>query len=563
MKKITFTILMLLAGNVSAINFYWVPTLFGSFFNTGDLGASWEEACQNLYTQNAYDAWNNNGGAGLFDYHPVQYPDLIHPGDPNRYKGCVLEDRSPRNGRLRLQAYVYRQGDSCPVDSTYNNTTGACECTSPAVLNVITQQCELPIDSLKTQGEPPCPACINPTTGNPIHIGTGNKFQTETDYVSNTQGGLSYRRYYNSYGNGLLTRYGKGWSADYWQRIMPIDATEVEVRRPDGKHLRFRLEDNVWTPDADVVLQLEELKDTSDQRTGWLLTLANDTVEEYNNDVSNVGRPIAITTRNGQTTTLEYELTVAEGFDGLWNSLDRVTDAYGRTLTFHYDSNAHLITVKDPAGNDISYTRDTNDNLTSVSYPDETPGNSSDNPTRVYHYEDTNHVNTLTGISDETGNRFASWAYDAEGRAISSEHANGAERVDIVYNTDGTVTVTESNSGTRTYTFETILGVVKPAQITGDKCSNCGSDVESVTYDANGYPTSETDYNGNVTNFTYDARGLQSSRTEAVGTPEERTITTEWHSTFRLPIKITEPGKETIFTYDNQGRLLSKKEQVL
>jgi YD repeat-containing protein len=533
-KLLLLTLLLSISVKSFAVDYAWVARYVGYPYTPQSISyPDPQSMCEHIYVQIYRDHFINTNNPLSFQAEFVT----------STFYNCIVTD-SFGNESI---GEVVRIGDSCPIGTSYDEAKGTC--VNP------------PIDLLKTQGEPPCPACINPTTGNPIHIGTGNKFQTETDYVSNTQGGLSYRRYYNSYGNGLLTRYGKGWSADYWQRIMPIDATEVEVRRPDGKHLRFRLEDNVWTPDADVVLQLEELKDTSDQRTGWLLTLANDTVEEYNNDVSNVGRPIAITTRNGQTTTLEYELTVAEGFDGLWNSLDRVTDAYGRTLTFHYDSNAHLITVKDPAGNDISYTRDTNDNLTSVSYPDETPGNSSDNPTRVYHYEDTNHVNTLTGISDETGNRFASWAYDAEGRAISSEHANGAERVDIVYNTDGTVTVTESNSGTRTYTFETILGVVKPAQITGDKCSNCGSDVESVTYDANGYPTSETDYNGNVTNFTYDARGLQSSRTEAVGTPEERTITTEWHSTFRLPIKITEPGKITNFTYDAQGRLLERKEE--
>jgi YD repeat-containing protein len=70
--------------------------------------------------------------------------------------------------------------------------------------------------------------------------------------------------------------------------------------------------------------------------------------------------------------------------------------------------------------------------------------------------------------------------------------------------------------------------------------------------------TSKTDWQGNVTSYTRDSRGLELSRTEANGTPEARTITTEWHSNYRLPVKITEPGKITEYTYDAQGRQLSR-----
>lgn len=62
--------------------------------------------------------------------------------------------------------------------------------------------------------------------------------------------------------------------------------------------------------------------------------------------------------------------------------------------------------------------------------------------------------------------RYATWAYDAEGRAILSEHANGAERTELTYHADGSTTVTEVNGGTRKYTFEIINGAVKPVQLT-------------------------------------------------------------------------------------------------
>ncbi|MGH8571940.1 MAG: hypothetical protein ACREX8_05105, partial [Gammaproteobacteria bacterium] len=75
-----------------------------------------------------------------------------------------------------------------------------------------------------------------------------------------------------------------------------------------------------------------------------------------------------------------------------------------------------------------------------------------------------------------------------------------------------------------------------------------------------GFVASRTDFNGQTTLYSHDARGLERSRTEALGTPEARTITTEWHPRFRLPITITEPGKESTFTYDTAGRLLTRTE---
>jgi len=484
--------------------------------------------------------------------------------------------------------------DGSIYDTLYDLTYRYFECLTGSYWNNSTHRCELGIDP-----DPECPVgqdnesidenhngvleCTFPFNvsknlgfcfdcsiknistfiGNPINIGTGNKFQVEIDYQSPVRGGLSYRRYYNSFGSdtGLGIRYGAGWTADYWQRITPISPTVVEIQRPDGRHLRFRLINGSWTPDADVVLRLQELSDIQGNRTGWLLILADDTVEEYDNDNVNVGRPIAISTRDGQTTILEYNLSAAEGGDDLPNSLDRVTDVYGRALSFHYDVIGHLISVIDPAGNVIHYTRDAYGNLKSVIYPNDTPTDPNDNLARIYHYEDINFPHALTGITDENGNRFATWAYDNGGRAISSEHAGGAGRKQIVFNNDDTTTVIDASGVASTYAFVTILGVVKPAQIISDHCLDCGS-VQSVAYDTNGYPTSETDFNGNITNYVYNSRGLQASRTEAVGTIEERTITTTWHTEYRVPLKITEPGKITTFTYDNKGRLLERKEEA-
>ncbi len=88
----------------------------------------------------------------------------------------------------------------------------------------------------------------------------------------------------------------------------------------------------------------------------------------------------------------------------------------------------------------------------------------------------------------------------------------------------------------------------------------CTGISQATTYDSNGHPASRTDFNGNVTTYDYDDRGLEISRTEAVGTRVERTIRTEWHADFRQPERITEPGRETTFTYETEGRLRTRTE---
>ena len=62
----------------------------------------------------------------------------------------------------------------------------------------------------------------------------------------------------------------------------------------------------------------------------------------------------------------------------------------------------------------------------------------------------------------------------------------------------------------------------------------------------------KTDNQGHLTTYAYNARGLEISRTEAAGTPQARSISTEWHPSFFLPLVVTEPGRVTRYQYDEQ-----------
>ncbi|GJN45397.1 hypothetical protein TUM20249_13830 [Pseudomonas tohonis] len=231
------------------------------------------------------------------------------------------------------------------------------------------------------------------------------------------------------------------------------------------------------------------------------------------------------------------------------------------------------IKIKDDNGNSLHISEDellqptrvTNDTLTinysynvahqlesaNYIYPETTS-------TRIYHYSTGALFNLLTGITDERGIRYATWAYDDQGRAISSEHAGGAQRTLVSYNADGSSTVTNVLGKRTTYRFQTIQGIRRITAIEGEPSANCPNSNSSFTYDDRGLVKTRTDNKGNVTTFDYNDRGLEVSRTEAFGTSQARTVTTTWHPTLFLPATVTEPDRITTYSYDDQGRQLSQ-----
>jgi len=316
-----------------------------------------------------------------------------------------------------------------------------------------------------------------------------------------------------------------------WASFLPPPNTKTLIRK-DGSAVYFDFDGADWVNELDPSMRVEA------SGSNWIFTDTNDTQETYDSS----GKLTAITYRNGQSETLEYDLTVVQGGDGDNDTLDRVTGEFGHQLTFTYDASNRLATVVTPDGN-VQYTYGDFENIETVTY--------SDASTRQYHYEDDVWTNHLTGITDENLDRFATWAYDTEGRAISSEHAGGKERVEFTYNVDGTTTLTTANNATRTYIYSTQQGERKLAMLTGDVCGTCPrGEIADRTYDSNGFLDSVFDWNGNETQTIRNSVGLTTSLIEGKGSPEERTTTTTWHPTFRIPTKIVSPKNATDFTYD-------------
>lgn len=388
---------------------------------------------------------------------------------------------------------------------------------------------------------------VDYSVGEPVNSATGNVFRAQLDYLAFGAFPLRFERFYNSL-NPIpafsTTELGTGWRGSYDSAIVLINGQGVPaavVIRPDGQSLLFTNSGGTqWSPGNPAVrASLVSQTDASGNLVGWTYTTGDDFTEIYNAS----GQLQSIANRTGLTQTLSYNSA---------NQLARVTDPFGHQLLFSYNPQGQLTQVTDPAGNTYQYTYDANRNLRSVTYPDTT--------TRQYLYENAALPNAMTGLVDENGSRFVTWGYDAQGRAVSSVVAGGIQPVSIVYNSDGSSSVTDARGTTRLHTFtRDVAGALRPTGNTMTGCaSSCPAVSSSLTYDFTGLTATGTDPNGATTTLTFNARGLLTSRTEAVGTPLARTVNITYHPVFHLPTQIAFPDRVVNYTYDGQGNRTSK-----
>ena len=451
--------------------------------------------------------------------------------------------------------YAFVPVSFCPYGGAISGSvcTSQTSCTPPQTRDPITGKCGIGRPT-KQLGKPDL--CIH----NPCNGATGTKFQIQPIYTSGTAVPLIEQAYYNTRLPAEapigINAYGRGWKS-YYGRVVNVLATGVAVVfRTDGRQLSFAppASGNVYVPDVDVTDRLERLVDGTGNTTGWKYTVAEtDSTELYNGS----GGLLSIADRAGNTFTLGFSdsstpTSVAPGPGYLIS----VSDPWGRTIHFTRDSQNKILTMMDPAGGTYTYSYDAWSNLVAITFPD--------GAVRQFLYnepaftQNTALYSFLTGLLDENGSRFASWGYDTQGRVVSSQHGVGVEKYSLTYTTpEVTTTVTDALGVSRDYSLMGIAGVLKPTVISGPTCPSCGP--ASVAYDANGNVASRTDWNGNRTNYTYDlARNLETSRTEGLtssgaSTPQTRTISTQWDASFHLPTKVAEPLRITTNVYDADG----------
>ncbi|MDF4025613.1 RHS repeat-associated core domain-containing protein [Luteibacter sp. PPL201] len=305
----------------------------------------------------------------------------------------------------------------------------------------------------------------------------------------------------------------------------------------------------VWTASADspdVLTQTSDSQGTATAYSLWIASLHH--TEAYSAD----GRLLSIRDATGQTAALLYsDSTTPRSVAPQPNLLLTVTAPDGRKLSFTYEYGAKVSQVILPDGGIVAYSYDSAGRLTSVTYPDgksrhyvynESDLNSGTDPT-YYMY-------AMTGLIDENGTRLESTAYDSSHRALWTSLNGGIDKTSVTYNPDGSSDVTYPLGGTSHQTYQTIQQLVRVSTL--DKpCGECGQNYASRTYDANGYPSTFTDFLGHVSNRTYDTNGLLTQVMEAKGADEQRTTNTTWNTSLRVPLVRT--------VLDAHGTLVAKQ----
>lgn len=400
----------------------------------------------------------------------------------------------------------------CPVGLT--PVLGFASDSSPPKLNAI---CKAGTESAYIVG--PIQQVGSFCTKHPCHPSTGDKSRAETDF---TFAGRPFVRYYHSLGQyrGSLGM-GAGWSHSY---IETIDNGGYATMRfsPQGEYEGF-----TQLPNSTKRYRAQNYPDRileviSSNDVGFRLTDSTGEIREFSPSSSG-GKLLRIRDPNKPDNDVELVYDTA-------GQLSKVVDVFGRALTFAYNPQGLLASATLPDGSKVSYEYDVNLNLTYVDY-----GNAQ---RKRYYYNEpslsaTGYIHHLTGITDEIGQRYASFGYDAYGRVTSSRlHADGGyvNQTTLQYNTADKVTVTSETGDTQIFTMQP--GLYRRILDVKDSAGN-----DARTYANADRMDTSTDARGIISQYGYtdtDTVSYLSSLTEAVGTEQERKTTFTRNSDNRL-----------------------------
>lgn len=367
------------------------------------------------------------------------------------------------------------------------------------------------------------------SVGNPIHVVTGNKYQMESDFAP-LPGvlGIAFARHYNSEAADHAGAVGAGWRHGYEASIrISANGASIDLWQADGRHLAFnRLTDsNIYVPHraGDGEIRVEQ------HGYRWLWPAGR----ELSFDLA--GRLTGM--REGaRHLTLQYNDA---------QQLIRIIDPQRRVLRLEYYANGRVSRVQSVAGAAWRYVYDEVGNLARVT--------SADGSTRRYEYQDARHPHHLTEISgaklqlDDYGNRtsferIATWAYDAQGRAVLSSHPDNAGKVTLEYG-DGYTDVTDAFGRVSRYVTARRNGVALVTEVRGPGCSSCGQGDVGYRYNSHFQLIEVAARNALTLLYEYDDRQrLSQIGREVSGTANEWLMRYHYAGNATAPSSIERPS---------------------
>lgn len=421
------------------------------------------------------------------------------------------------------------------------------------------------------------------TIGNPIVLTDGIKVQEEIDArIAYGEFTIPIIRYYNS--ETAIAGVDQSAPQQSWEFSFRDKLESILVKTNIGGSITYENE-VVWTrPNSEkktfVGSSPDHLTSTDpsiisitplvagSRTSGWSIKDRNGDVYVFNN--------VGFLTRFEKQGEYIIHFTYQ-------NSNTEVIAKIDGAEVFRYirDLNEKIITLKSQPNTLYGYAYDSRMNMTSVTYPGAT--------TKTYHYENASFPRALTGITDQSGNRYVTWTYDANGKAISSEGMNGRHKysLDLQFESDPDdprVISTNPLGKLTTYHLLRGKGGRKITKVDGHASENCASAYQYKTYNPRGYLETETDWKGNVRYYAYDSDGRiigitdgmrwegempQWGQTQALytnGVEVQRILydlTTDeavsrtricWDSATGLKKGVVSEFNVTTFTYDTSGR---------
>lgn len=371
--------------------------------------------------------------------------------------------------------------------------------------------------------------------GNPINSATGNKYQREVDFRSAGPSPLTIERHYNS-SDQERGPFGVGWR---WRAAASlnfdrlISTNLVTVRLGDGRVLKFTKVDQRWEGDKDVRLKLEEVSGGD----GYALHSPDGSVVRFGPD----GQMISWIDKLGRKTVYEYNSSAL---------LVSILSSFGQALSISYTTDELISQIQYSPDISLRYEYDAARRLVRVIFP----GGAS----KKYFYENPDHPYALTGIQDESGERYSTYRYDRDGRAVESFHAGGSGRYLFSYDNLLQSTITNPLGKKTTYKYKLIGGVKHVVTVQGHQSASCASANQENEYDDFSRIIKKIDWNGMVTAFERNERGLVTTRVEAESSLSQGVTRIEWHSVKDLPITINSGNSVKTYLYDETGNLLER-----
>lgn len=433
--------------------------------------------------------------------------------------------------------------------------------------------------------------------GDPVDIATGTNVGTKLDWHSGGYHPLELVRYYASDYKTVLapsySRLGPAWRTNFDARASYLrGSSSLTVITPGsaiaGDHFHFMLPDSIeysFVLDSGVWKPVLPKAGSSSNIIYW--TSAGGAKYRKDIDVAlSVGATdVDLRLPTGvhydfDSTGLLQTITYPDGYQQILyyaGSLNtKIVDSLGRQIVFQYSADpalsGFLQTATMDDGSKIAYSYTSRQvqslpagvtvnglyALSTVTYPDTTPANDTDNPKITYEYVDNaDFPFALADIVDERGVKVSAWTYYADGRVASEESAGGQEHVDFSYDdVNNKVTVTNPLGRQTVYSLTvTSSGNKQISQIDGVATVNCAASNTIYAYDANGSRSQATDAEGRVTTWINNTRGRPTSTTEGSGTASARTTALTWDATRPLVTQVVAPNLTTNIAYNSAGNV--------